>query len=107
MGRSRGGFTGIIMLQELTDRQRAVFDVIAAGCLKGVPPTVRGICRNFGFTSPNAVACTLRAIERKGWILRDKGQSRGFRLTKAAKDSMLMPLLDVATITRLARMGKW
>lgn len=96
MGRSRRDFTGDHMLEELTDRQREVFDFIAAGCLKGVPPTVRGICGQIGCTSPNAVAYTLRAIERKGWIVRAPGTARGFRLTKAARDSLRMPLLDVA-----------
>jgi len=95
------------MLGELTERQREVFEFVAHGAAKGMPPTVREIGRKLDMRSPNGVRQHLRALERKGWIVVDFCRDRGLRLTEAAKDTRRIPVLDLATITRLARTGKW
>ena len=64
----------------LTTRQREIFDFIDQRIRAGLPPTVREIGAEFGSLNPNAVACHLRALEKKGWITRVNGKSRNIRL---------------------------
>lgn len=65
----------------LTDKQRRVYEFICDYLRRnGFPPTVREIGAAFGITSPNGVMCHLRAIEAKGWIRRDKRDSRAIRI---------------------------
>ena len=55
--------------EPLTDRQRAVYDWIVEFCQdKGYSPTVRELCRAFGFHSTNAAVCHLRPLARKGYV---------------------------------------
>lgn len=69
-------------LSELTYRQREVYEFIRERIEAGVPPTFREIADRFGIVSPNGVAYHLKALERKGMIVRDPNLSRGIRLTK-------------------------
>jgi repressor LexA len=70
------------MSSELTDRQRTVYDMIRILIVKrGYGPTVREIGEHFGIKSPNGVMCHLRALERKGLILRSPNKSRAIELT--------------------------
>ena len=67
--------------QPLTDRQLAVLDFIEATASKrGYPPTVREIGSHFDIASPNGVMCHLQALEKKGWIARERNRSRAIRL---------------------------
>jgi repressor LexA len=69
------------MKEPMTARQRQVLEFIEAeGRRMGRPPTVREIAEEFGFRSPRAASDHLDALERKGWIQRDRGRSRGIRL---------------------------
>lgn len=69
-------------MKQLTDRQRQVFDFIVESIqLRQLPPTVREIGEKFGWSSTNAVADHLRALERKGYVIRDSLLSRGIRPT--------------------------
>lgn len=43
-------------------------------------PTCREICDHFGWKSPKAATDHLAALERKGYIARDRKQARGIRL---------------------------
>jgi repressor LexA len=57
---------------ELTPRQAEIFAYIRDWILgKGHPPTVREIGNQFGISSPNGVVCHLKALDRKGYIIRD------------------------------------
>lgn len=60
----------------LTKRQAAILAFIRARIAVGLPPTFREIGQEFGITSPNGVTCHLRALERKGRIIRDQRLSR-------------------------------
>jgi len=51
---------------------------------EGYPPTRVEIARHFGFRSPNAAKCHLRALARKGAITVTPGTSRGIRVLRAA-----------------------
>ena len=69
------------MKEALTARQRQVLEFIESeGRGSGRPPTVREIAEHFGFRSPRAASDHLDALERKGWIERDRGSARGIRL---------------------------
>lgn len=61
----------------LTARQQAILDFIRERIkTKGHPPTFREIGKNFGIRSTNGVNDHLRALERKGALLRTPGLSR-------------------------------
>ncbi|MFP4057576.1 MAG: transcriptional repressor LexA [Candidatus Brocadiia bacterium] len=69
------------MAKALTAKQRAVLDFIRAAIgRRGRPPTIREIGQHFGFRSTGTVRDHLRALERKGHILRSRHLSRGIAL---------------------------
>jgi len=69
----------------LTRRQQDIFDLIRELIIqRGYGPTVREIGLNFGISSPNGVMCHLKALERKGLIVRHAKQSRAIELVEAA-----------------------
>ncbi len=74
-------------MDNLTDRQRAVYifirDLIQR---RGYGPTVREIATEFGIKSPNGVVCHLKALVKKGLILRDANKARAIELTEPALD---------------------
>lgn len=45
--------------------------------LKGYPPLIRNIQSDLGFNNPGAVYKCLKALEDKGWVVREKGKHRG------------------------------
>jgi repressor LexA len=57
----------------LTARQSEILAFIES---QPYPPTVREIGEFFGITSPNGVSCHLKALERKGVILRKAHKAR-------------------------------
>ena len=63
-----------------TERQQELYDYILRFCeMNGMPPTIREIGADMGISSPNGVACHLRALERKGLIATPGQLSRGYR----------------------------
>ena len=69
------------MVQELTDRQREVFDFVCDAIRsEGRPPTVREIADNFEFRSPKAASDHLAALERKDYITRKSGKARNIEV---------------------------
>lgn len=72
----------------LTRRQQDIFDLIRELIIqRGYGPTVREIGAHFGISSPNGVMCHLKALERKGLIVRHAKQSRAIELVDAADRS--------------------
>src|SRR5260370_22089579 len=56
----------------LTERQREIYDFIRSKIEgRGYGPTVREIGLGFGIKSPNGVMCHLKALEKKGLIIRE------------------------------------
>ena len=51
----------------------------------GTAPTYREIAKHFGFKSTKAAADHLHALERKGYIRRHGGRSRGIEVLSAEK----------------------
>jgi len=78
------------MPSALTDRQSQILDFITCSIdERGFPPTLREIGQHFGIRSTNGVNDHLKALEKKGFLVRDNLKSRAMRPLKQAKT---MPL---------------
>ena len=68
------------MKPQLTHRQQQALDFISA-CLdaNGYPPTLREIGEHMGIKSTNGVNDHLKALERKGYLVREELKSRALR----------------------------
>lgn len=65
----------------LTERQRDMLDFIREYTDEyGYPPTMREIGDSVGISSTSVVSYNLNALERKGYLARDRDVSRGLRL---------------------------
>lgn len=75
------------VFEQLTERQQAVFEFIRDKIKnRGYGPTVREIGEFFKISSPNGVMCHLKALEKKGLILRSPNKSRAIELTTEAQE---------------------
>lgn len=73
-------------LERLTQRQREIFDFIRDKIEnRGYGPTVREIGHTFGIKSPNGVMCHLKALEKKGLILREGFSARAIQIISSKK----------------------
>ncbi len=71
------------MPAELTNRQSQILDYITSSISdRGFPPTLREIGTFFGIKSTNGVNDHLKALEKKGFLLRDHLKSRAMRPIK-------------------------
>lgn len=78
------------MSKGLTDRQAQCLLYINHSIQKnGYPPTLREICDHMGVSSTNGVNDHLRALERKGFIIRDSMKSRAIKITDQEKVNQL------------------
>lgn len=67
--------------EPLTSKQAAVYEFIRSRIEEDKrPPTVREIVDHFNIKSPKGGTDHLAMLERKGWIIRTPGISRGIRL---------------------------
>jgi repressor LexA len=73
------------MSADLTPRQQAILDFIAARLREGAAPTRGDIADHFGFASRSAAEQHLRALAAKGVIELMAGASRGIRLTRPTR----------------------
>lgn len=92
----------------LTARQREIYDFIKERVtVNGCPPTVREIGEQFGISSPNGVMCHLRALEKKGFIVRDPNAARAIRLAEAVGNSVAssarLPVESLSSLTAKQR----
>lgn len=72
-------------MNELTDRQRTVYDFIVNYSLqRGYPPAMQEIAGHLGITGNLGVIKHLNALEKKGFIARSSGSSRGIRVIRRA-----------------------
>lgn len=74
----------------LTDRQEEILEFIKNYIAKhGYSPTIREIGDKCSISSPNGVMCHIKALVKKGAIVRDTKMSRTIRLAgeNRAKDS--------------------
>src|ERR1700720_2302983 len=89
---------------QLTARQREIYEFIRDKIeLRGYGPTVREIGDGFGIKSPNGVMCHLKALEKKGLIIREEHAARAIQLVDQRRASDGLPLLGtVAAGTPIA-----
>lgn len=79
--------------EHLTERQQAVYEFIREKIRhRGYGPTVREIGEQFGIRSPNGVMCHLKALEKKGLILREPNMSRAIQLATEPAGDHGLPL---------------
>ena len=86
---------------DLTQRQREILDyIIDCKARDGMPPTRAEIVRHFGFRSPNAAQCHLRALAEHGAIRLMPGRARGIvpvEPASAAAPGNRLPLIGRVT----------
>jgi len=79
---------------QLTDRQKEIYEFIREKiAARGYGPTVREIGLEFGIKSPNGVMCHLKALSKKGLILREDRAARAIQLVNHRRPSVGLPLL--------------
>ena len=77
----------------LTTRQREIYEFLRDKIInRGYGPTVREIGAHFGIRSPNGVMCHLKALEKKGLILREQHMSRAIQLSESPRQAATLPL---------------
>ncbi|MBX7168343.1 MAG: transcriptional repressor LexA [Pirellulales bacterium] len=80
-------------LERLTKRQREVYEFIRSKIRsRGYGPTVREIGTEFEISSPNGVMCHLKALEKKGLIVREPNMSRAIQLATEPAEQAGLPL---------------
>jgi repressor LexA len=94
----------MVDFSQLTERQREIYDFIREKIeSRGYGPTVREIGTAFDIKSPNGVMCHLKALEKKGLIIREGFSARAIRLVDHKRPGAELPLLGlVAAGTPLA-----
>ena len=79
---------------QLTERQREIYDFIREKIeSRGYGPTVREIGLGFDIKSPNGVMCHLKALEKKGLIIREGFSARAIQLVDHRHPGADLPLL--------------
>jgi repressor LexA len=91
-------------MQQLTEKQRRVLEGIHdISQEKRYPPTVREIGERLGLRSSCTVQRHLEALERKGYIRRDRTKARSVEIVKAPDPTMIpVPMVAVPVIGRVA-----
>jgi repressor LexA len=78
----------------LTPRQKEIYEFIRQKIdSRGYGPTVREIGKGFDIKSPNGVMCHLKALEKKGLIIRELQSARAIQLVDHRPASLGLPLL--------------
>ena len=77
-------------MRDLTEREQRVLDFIVGRTReKGSPPTIREIGEAFQIASTNGVRYYLSALERKGYIARNRRVSRGIELVGGLSNALM------------------
>src|SRR5256885_514681 len=80
--------------EPLTDRQQQVLDFISQSIQeRGYPPTLREIGEHMKIRSTNGVNDHLKALERKGYLLREELKSRALRPIGSIGETIDVPLV--------------
>jgi repressor LexA len=82
------------MIKELTKKQERVLEFIQRKIRENIPPTIREIAQELGFSSTGTVRDYLNALQAKGYLKRTNNKSRAIELLK---NSFKIPV--IANIT--------
>ena len=90
-------------MRELTEREQRVLDFIVGRTReKGSPPTIREIGEAFQIASTNGVRYYLSALERKGYIARNRRVSRGIELVGGLSNALMPDVVQIPVLGRVA-----
>ncbi|MGD2206859.1 MAG: transcriptional repressor LexA [Anaerolineae bacterium] len=90
------------MARELSERQEKMVEFIREFIIEQqFPPTIREIGKRVGISSTSVVKYNLDALERKGYIERDREISRGIRLVGNLASGM-SSVVEVPLLGRIA-----
>jgi repressor LexA len=90
------------MKQSLSGRQQKILDFLQVFIRNNrFPPTIREIGEDVGISSTSVVKYNLDALERKGYIERDRDISRGIRLAGELAET-LAEVMHVPLLGRIA-----
>ncbi len=70
-------------MEKLTEKQQRVLEFIQEKVRSDIPPTIREIARELGFSSTGTVRDYLNALESKGYLKRGQNRSRAIELLKS------------------------
>lgn len=91
-------------LSQLTERQREIYEFIREKIeSRGYGPTVREIGLGFEIKSPNGVMCHLKALEKKGLIVREGFSARAIQLVDHRPPAAALPLLGTVAAGPLSQ----
>jgi len=94
-------------MEELTDRQREILNFIVRETeARGFPPTIREIGEEMDIRSTNGVNDHLKALERKGYLLRGEQQSRSLVPTKRARMVLGLGAKKDSNVVEIPVLGK-
>ncbi|MFA6349367.1 MAG: transcriptional repressor LexA [Candidatus Omnitrophota bacterium] len=68
-------------MEKLTEKQKLVLDFIESSIRDNMPPTIREIAQNLGFSSTGTVRDYLDVLQKKGYLKRSNNKSRAIELT--------------------------
>ena len=87
-------------MQELSDKQRRIFDYISHFIDEhDYPPSIRQIQDACGISSTSVVDYNLRILETRGYIRRDREVSRGMEVTHGGgRRARIVPVPIIGTI---------
>jgi len=102
------------MNETLTERQEKILAFIKRSIQEqGYPPTIREIGEHFGIRSTNGVNDHLKALERKGYLLRGELKSRALSVIEGGKPARLLrrevepaPETDSGRVVEVPVVGK-
>src|SRR5438477_1489672 len=102
------------MTEPLTERQEKILAFIKKAIIdQGYPPTIREIGEHFGIRSNNGVNDHLKALERKGYLLRGELKSRALSVIEGGKAARFVhrevepaPELDTGRVVEVPVVGK-
>lgn len=78
----------------LTPKQKRILDFVQSYAeAKGYPPTQREIASRFRLKSLGSVQDYLKALQNKGYLVKDAYGRRAIRLNEVGADSVRLPLL--------------
>jgi repressor LexA len=87
----------------LSPRQQQILDYIREFIREhGYPPAIRDIGRALGISSTSVVDYNLRALERAGYLHREREVSRGVRLVDEVEQRQPIRMVEVPVVGRIA-----
>ena len=102
------------MTETLTERQEKILAFIKRSIQEqGYPPTIREIGEHFGIRSTNGVNDHLKALERKGYLVRGELKSRALSVIEGGKPARFVrreieaaPEADSGRVVEVPVVGK-